>query len=121
MRYMVFVKMSEHVGDPPPALVDAMSREMGQAFADGSMVMAGGLYPASQSTEIRVDEGAVTTVDGPYAEVKEVIGGFSVLEVDSDEKAHQMAGRVVELHREHWPSWNGAVEIRRIAGPDVAE
>jgi len=42
MRYMVFVKMNEDVGDAPPALVEAMSREMSGAFADGSMVAAGG-------------------------------------------------------------------------------
>ncbi|MGH3334168.1 MAG: hypothetical protein ACRDPJ_22965, partial [Nocardioidaceae bacterium] len=48
MRYMVFVKMAEDIGDPPPELVEAMGREMGQAFADGSMIDAGGLYPTAQ-------------------------------------------------------------------------
>ncbi len=80
MRYMVFVKMTEDVGDPPAELVEAMSREMGGAFADGSMVAAGGLYPMSQSTEIRLEGGTVTTHGGPYTEVKEVVGGFSILE-----------------------------------------
>jgi hypothetical protein len=118
MRYMVFVKMTEDVGDPPAELVEAMSREMGGAFADGSMVAAGGLYPMSQSTEIRLEGGAVTTHDGPYAEVKEVVGGFSILEVRTHADAVESARRVIELHRRHWRGWRGAVEVRRIAGPE---
>jgi hypothetical protein len=118
MRYMVFVKMAEDVGDPPSALIEAMSREMGAAFADGRMVAAGGLYPMAQSTEIRLEGGAVTTVDGPYAEAKEVVGGFSILEVASHADAVANARRVIELHQQHWPGWRGAVEVRRIAGPE---
>lgn len=115
---MVFVKMAEDVGDAPPALMEAMSEEIGGAFADGSMVAAGGLYPLSESTEIRLDAGETTIVDGPYSEVKEVVGGFSILDVRSREEAVESARRVVELHKQHWPSWSGAVEVRRIAGPD---
>ena len=118
MRYMVFVKMNEDVGDAPPALVEAMSREMSGAFADGTMVAAGGLYPLSQSTEIRLSDGNVTVVDGPFAEAKEVVGGFSIIEARSHEEAVQNARRVITLHQEHWPTWQGSVEVRRIAGPE---
>ena len=118
MRYMAFVKMSEDVGEPPAALVEAMGKEMGEAFAAGWMVDAGGLYPPVQSTEIRVTGGNITVTDGPYAEVKEVIGGYSILELQSQQEAIAAARRVAELHREHWPEWEGSVEVRRIAGPD---
>ena len=118
MRYMVFVKMSEDVGEPPPALVESMGREMGEAFANGSMVDAGGLYPPAQSTEIRLAGGAVTTTDGPYAEAKEVVGGYSIIEARSQEEAVAGARRVIELHQEFWPGWEGSVEVRRISGPE---
>jgi hypothetical protein len=118
MRYMVFVKMSEDVGDPPPALVDAMGREMEKAFSDGTMVDAGGLYPPAQSTEIRLTAGTITTTDGPYTEAKEVVGGYSIIDVRSEEEAVADARRVLELHQQHWPGWEGSVEVRRIAGPD---
>lgn len=118
MRYMVFVKMAEDVGEPPAALVEAMGSEMGQAFAEGWMVDAGGLYPPAQSTEIRVAGGTITTSDGPYAEAKEVIGGYSVIDVRSHEEAVAAARRVAELHEEHWPGWEGSMEVRRIAEPD---
>jgi hypothetical protein len=118
MRYMVFVKMAEDVGEPPVALVEAMGSEMEKAFADGLMVDAGGLYPTAQSTEIRLTAGAITSTDGPYAEAKEVVGGYSIIEVRSEEEAVANARRVLELHQQHWDGWEGAVEVRRIAGPD---
>jgi hypothetical protein len=118
MRYMVFVKMAENVGAPPAELVETMGKEMADAFASGWMVDAGGLYPTSQSTEIRVTAGDVTVTDGPYAEAKEVVGGYSIMEVRSQDEAVAAARRVAEIHREHWPTWEGSVEVRRIAGPD---
>lgn len=118
MRYMVFVKMAEDIGDAPPELVEAMGKGIGEAFADGSMVDAGGLYPTAQSTEIRVAGGNLTVSDGPYTEVKELVGGYAILEARSQEEAVAAARRVAEIHQEHWPEWEGAVEVRRIAGPD---
>ena len=118
MRYMVFVKMPEDVGEPPQALVESMGKEMGEAFAAGWMVDAGGLYPTAQSTEIRVAGGNITVTDGPYTEVKEVVGGYSIIEVSSPEEALAAARRVAEIHQEHWPTWEGSVEVRRTAGPD---
>jgi hypothetical protein len=114
---MVFVKMKEDVGDAPAALVEAMGREMGEAFAAGSMIDAGGLYPTAQSTEMRLTGGSISTTDGPYAEAKEVVGGYSVIEARSHEEAVQGARRVLELHLAHWPGWEGSVEVRRISGP----
>ena len=118
MRYMVFVKMPEDVGPPTPALVEAMGREMEQAFADGTMVDAGGLYPPAQSTEIRLTAGTITTTDGPYTEAKEVVGGYSIIEVRSPEEAVAAARRVAEIHQQYWPAWEGAIEVRRVSGPD---
>jgi hypothetical protein len=118
MRYMVFVKMPEDVGEPPHALVEAMGNEMHKAFATGMMVDAGGLYPPAQSTEIRLAAGTITTVDGPYAEAKEVVGGYSIIEVRSEEEAVANARVVLELHQAHWPGWEGSVEVRRITGAD---
>ena len=116
MRYITFVKMAEDVGDPPPALVEAMGNEMQAAFADGSMIEAGGLSGMRDSTEIRLAGGAITQVDGPYAEGKEVVGGYAITEVRSHDEAVEGARRVLELHLEHWPGWEGAVEVRQMFG-----
>ena len=114
MQFMVFVKMAEDVGDAPAELQEVMGRELGQAFADGSIVDGGGLWPTAQSTEIRLTGGEIKVSDGPYAEAKEVVGGYSILEARSVEEAVAGARRVVEIHQQYWPGWEGSVEVRRI-------
>jgi hypothetical protein len=47
-----------------------------------------------------------------------VVGGFSIIETRNHEEAVQNARRVITLHQEHWPTWQGSVEVRRIAGPE---
>ncbi len=116
MRYMVFVKMREDVGEAPAALQEAMGEEMGALFAAGSMIDAGGLASGAESTEIRLTAGDVITTNGPWAEAKEVVGGYSILEARSHEEAVEGARRVIELHKEHWPGWEGSVEVRLIRG-----
>jgi hypothetical protein len=120
MRYMVFVKMREDVGSPPPELMQTMGAALEEAFENGAMIDAGGLSPTAQSTEIRLVDGEITTTDGPYAEAKEVAGGYSIIEVRSEEEAVANARRVLEIHRDFWPGWEGSVEVRRIAGAEEA-
>ncbi|MGY2702181.1 YciI family protein [Nocardioides sp. HB32] len=114
MRYITFVKMTEDLGDPPPALVEAMGTELAQSFADGTMIEAGGLAGMRDSTEIHLRGGTITQSDGPYAEGKEVAGGYAITEVRSHDEAVENARRVLELHLAHWPGWEGSVEIRQM-------
>jgi hypothetical protein len=118
MRYMVFVKMAEDIGEAPPELQQAMGQEMQRAFASGSMIDAGGLYGTDSSTEIRLAGGDIITTDGPFTEAKEVVGGYAIIDVRSDEEAVQDARKVIELHQQYWPGWEGSVEVRRISGQD---
>jgi hypothetical protein len=120
MRYLCFVKMDESKANPPKALMDAMEEHVGKAAANGMLVDAGGLYGAKEAVEYRVRAGNLTVTDGPYAEAKEVIGGWAIIKVDSDEEARAEGQTMAELHQTHWPEWEGAVEIRRIAEPDEA-
>ena len=60
----------------------------------------------------------MTTTDGPYAEAKEVVGGYSIIEARSREEAVEGARRVIEIHRDYWPGWEGSVEVRPIFGPE---
>lgn len=118
MRYMGFVKMDSNQGEPPAALMEAMDAYVTQSVADGVFIDGGGLYATSFRAEIRVRDGQVTTFDGPYAETTEEVGGYSVLEFRDHAEALEGARQLVELHRTYWPEWEGAVEIRRIAGPE---
>ena len=99
MRFMVTVKMREDAGEAPAALQEAMGRGMQEMFASGEMVDAAGLFPLALSTEIRVASGQLTVTDGPYAEAKEVAGGYAILQVASPEQAVARAREVAELHQ----------------------
>jgi hypothetical protein len=118
MRYMGFVKMTEVDPEPPQALIDAMGEHMQKGFADGVLIDTGGLYATSYRTEVRVRGGEVTSTDGPFAEAKEAVGGYAVFDVRDHAEAVEQARALIELHRQHWPEWEGSVEVRRIAGPD---
>jgi hypothetical protein len=119
MRYMVFVKMAENVGAPPQELFEAMDKELGEAFASGMIIDAGGLGGAAKATEIRLKAGEVITTNGPWTEATEVAGGYSILEVRSEAEAIENARRVIEIHRDYWPGWEGSAEVRPISGgPD---
>jgi hypothetical protein len=120
MRYLCFVKMDESVANPPAALMEAMGKHVTAGFASGVLVDAGGLYGKADAVEFRVAGGNVTVTDGPYAEVKEVIGGWAIIKVDSEEQARAEGQTMADLHQTYWPEWEGAIEIRRIAEPDEA-
>jgi hypothetical protein len=115
MRFMGFVKMAEGIGAPPRALMEAMDAFIGESVAAGQFLDGGGLHGTEDAVNFIVREGGTTRVDGPYAEVKEVIGGYSVLEFASREDAAENARRMAELHAEHWPEAEIVITLRQIA------
>src|SRR3954465_13429214 len=120
MRYLCFVKMDESKANPPQALMEAMGEEFGKAIANGPFVDGGGLYGAADAVEFRVRGGSVTVTDGPYAEAKEVIGGWAIRRFDREEEAREEGQKMADLHLRYWPGWEGAIEMRRISEPDEA-
>jgi len=118
MRYMVLLTMDENGGPPPPALVQAMNEAMGQAFASGVMVEAGGLGPTAQSARITLRGGSVLVTDGPFTEAKEVVGGYAVIEVRSYDEAVEQARRMIVIHQQFWPGWEGGAEVRPLSRPE---
>jgi hypothetical protein len=112
---MVMVKMREDVGAPPDALTEAMGREIGLAMQSGVMTDAGALLPTTRGVELRLSDGVLSATDGPFAEAREVVGGYSILRAESDEEAVRLAHRVAEIHQEFWPGWEGAVEVRAVS------
>jgi hypothetical protein len=93
---------------------------MQQAFADvdvfneelraaGAWVFAGGLLPADSATVVRVDNGEVVTTDGPFAETKEQIGGFWIIDVADLDAALAWAAKGAK-------ACQGPVEVRPFQG-----
>ncbi len=86
-RFMGFVRMEEGVGTPPQALFDAMDAYIGERAAKGVFLDGGGLYGTEDAVNFVVRQGEVSRVDGPYAEAKEVVGGWAILQYDTLEEA----------------------------------
>jgi hypothetical protein len=68
-------------------------------------VFAGGLHPADTATVVRVKDGDVVTIDGPYAETKEQVGGFWIIEAPDLDAALAFARRATVACR-------GPIEVR---------
>ncbi|HEV3237138.1 MAG TPA: YciI family protein [Gemmataceae bacterium] len=118
MRFMMMVKSKENSGPPPKELMDAMAKLTEEAIKSGMMVDGGGLAPTAMSTRVRLSRGKITTIDGPFTEAKEVVGGYAVCEYKSKQEAIEGAQHFIELHKIHWPGWEGESEIRQILGPE---
>ena len=88
------------------AQVDAFNSELQQA---GAWVFAAGLYPASSATVVRSSGGEVSMTDGPYAETKEQMGGFWVIEAADLDGALEWAGNAAA-------ACEGPVEVRPAQG-----
>ena len=99
-------------GPRPASLIEAIEKLGEEATKTGKLVAFGGLKPTSSGARIRSSKGKLVTTDGPFTESKEVIGGFSIFNVASKEEAIDEARKLLDLHRIHWPTWEGEVEIR---------
>src|SRR5713101_530767 len=114
MRFMMLVKSAENSGPPPKELMDAIAKLSEGDTKAGAMVASGGLAPTAMSTRIRLSRGQVTAIDGPFTEAKEVVGGYAIFELKSKAEAIEGALRFMELHKKHWPAWEGETEIRQV-------
>src|SRR5262249_5904326 len=114
MRFMTIVKSAEKFGFPPPKLLEAVEKLRLEAVDNGVMLDAGGLAPSATGKSVRLRNGQLSVVDGPFTESKEVVGGYAVFEFDSQDEAVEWTRRFMELHTKHWPEWEGTTEIRQM-------
>lgn len=117
MRFMMLVKSAENLGRPPKELMDAMAKISEEAAKSNTMVDSGGLAPTAMSQRVRLSQGKLTVLDGPFTEAKEVVGGYAQFEFKTKEEATEAAVRFMELHQKHWPGWEGETEIRQVFEP----
>lgn len=114
MRFMMLVKSVENSGPPPKELMDAIAKLGEEATKTGNMIETGGLAPAAMSTRVRLSGGKITALDGPFAETRELVGGYAIFEFKTRQEAIESTLQFMELHRKHWPGWEGETEVRQI-------
>ena len=101
MRYMMMIKATKdsEAGIPPsPDLMAGMGKLTEEMTKAGVLLASDGLQPSSKGTRIKVSGGKRTVIDGPFAETRELIGGYAILQAKSKEEAIKLADRVVDVH-----------------------
>lgn len=118
MRFMVMVKADKNyeAGLPPsPELMEAIGKLTEEQMKAGIVVATGGLLPSAAGAIVSVAGGKLSVTDGPFAETKELIGGYAILEAKSREEAIELASQFMKLHADVLgPSYEGTCEVRQM-------
>ena len=117
MRFMYIVTHPGSPGSPTPELMEAMHKLADREIKAGRMLDNGGLMPLATGARVRIADGHLSVIDGPFVEAKEVIGGYAIFELRDKEEALAMAREFMQLHLEHMPGWEGTCEVRAFATP----
>ena len=104
MKYMMFV-CTDTEPETDPARVPDIGTWVDEAYGSGKAVMGDRLAPVETATTVRVRGGELLITDGPFAETKEVIAGFDILECADLEEA-------IEIARRHPMAYSGRIELR---------
>jgi hypothetical protein len=116
MRFLSMIRIEEKEGQAPSErLMNDMGKLIEEMTRDGSLVRTAGLRPTKEGKRMRWNRGTLSTVDGPFVETKEVIGGFAILEAKSMTDALALTKRFLEIHGDEW---NLKCEVRQIEGPE---
>jgi len=111
MRYMVMHYQTQDMEDgvlPTPEQQAAIGEYMREAAMSGVLLAGEGVASSKLGARVEVDEGAVRVIDGPFAEAKELIAGFAILEVDSLAEAVEHARKFALLVGTH------RVDVRKV-------
>ena len=109
MRYMIIVKMTEPSPPPSSEMLAAMGK-LNQEMIDAGVLLAGeGLQPSKSGAKVKMEGGKLVVKDGPFAEAKELVGGFWIIKADSLDEAISWVKKI--------PMWNEGeeVEVRRVS------
>ena len=114
MRFFGYTLADESVPMPPPnpELFEKMDAFVGEAVAAGVIVATGGIAPTAMGAKIILKDGEYTVVDGPFAEAKELVGGWALMECRDLAEAIEWSKRFIGVLGE------GEVRVRPVFGPE---
>jgi hypothetical protein len=113
MRFIVMgmaTKESEAGPPPKPEAFAAMQNYNGELAKAGVLLAAEGLTASSKGARVKFSGDKRTVIDGPFAETKEVVAGFSIIKVKSKEEAIEWVKRTPNI----FPNGEAEVEIRKL-------
>ena len=115
MKFLSMVRVQETGQLPSQRLMEEMGRLMEEMTRAGKLVRTAGLRPTSEGVRMRSRYGRFSSVDGPFAETQEVVGGYAILEAASKEEALELTRRFLEVHGDEW---DVECEVRQLDSPE---
>lgn len=100
MRFLIMHKSNEEneAGIPPSKeLIEGMGKLMEESSRAGVLLAAEGVHPSSKGARLSFSGGERTVTDGPFAEAKELIAGFAIVQVESKDEAIEWATRFADV------------------------
>jgi hypothetical protein len=118
MRFLSMIRIDETAGQvPSEQLMADMGKLIEELTRTGQLVSTAGLRPTSEGVRVRLHRGGrLTVLDGPFAETKEVIGGYAILEAQSRAEAVELTRRFLKVHG---TDWDVECEVRQLDGPEL--
>jgi hypothetical protein len=119
MRFLSMIRVQENTGkQPSERLMSEMGKLLTEMKGEGKLLDTAGLAPTSSGKRVRLRGGKMSVIDGPFAETKEVVGGYAMLDAESLEEAIALTERFVELHVAD--GWELECEVRQVFEPDFS-
>lgn len=114
MRFLMYTLGDDSVPFPPPTpeLMEEMGKFMQEAIQAGALLATGAMSPTAEGITLRLEGDKFTVTDGPYAESKELIGGWALVQAASKEEAIGWAERFLRI------AGGGESRIRQVYGAD---
>src|ERR1700730_1424596 len=100
MRFLghTLANEAEHPTEPPrPELFEEMGKFVEGAVSAGVIVATGGLAPTAEGAKIGLKDGQFTVLDGPFAEAKELVGGWALMECRDRDEAIEWSKRFLSV------------------------
>jgi hypothetical protein len=106
MRFFGYTLADENAPQPEPApeMIEEIGKFMEEATRAGVFVTGGGMAPTAEGVIIRQEGGKFSVIDGPFAEAKEIVGGWALMEAPTIEEAIEWSRRFMAI--------TGATETR---------
>jgi hypothetical protein len=90
MRFLSIYKTIERKTPPTPEEMASMGKLIEEGMKSGWLLSTEGCLPTSLGARVRRQDGKLSVTDGPFAETKEVVGGFAILKANSREEAIEL-------------------------------
>src|SRR4029079_14235309 len=111
MPFLMTYQQDPNVAPPTPEKLAAIGAYTQKNMQSGVVVMPGVLFRPTHGTQVKSERGKFSVTDGPFAETKELIDGFAVIEVPSKEAAIAVAQEFMQL------AGDGTGEILQTVAP----